>query len=187
MAGAVPPELTIGDVPVTAVTVPEEVPQAPTMVINRPPVVAWTQLPEARLVAARFAAVTVPEKVGEFPIVILGVVPPEEARFPVAVTAVTPPEAHAPPVEVMSPPTPACRQSPEVRPVPVTVPPVTAPVVAKLPPVTVPEKVGALTRVIFGAVPPEERTFPEPVTAVTVPLPDPQAAAVVVNRPPAPA
>jgi hypothetical protein len=119
MAGAVPPELTIGDVPVTAVTVPEEVPQAPTMVINRPPVVAWTQLPEERAVSATLAPVIVPLKVGEFDIVMLGVVPPDEARFPVAVTAVTPAEAQGPEVVVRSPLAPACTQSPLVSPVPV--------------------------------------------------------------------
>jgi hypothetical protein len=185
--GAVPPELTIGPEAVTAVTVPDEVPQAPTIVINRPPVVAWTQLPEERAVSATLAPVIVPLNVGPFEIVMLGVVPPDEARFPVAVTAVTPAEAQGPAVVVRSPLVPACTQSPEVRSVPVRESPCIAPAVTRLPPVTVPENVGALTRVIFGVVPPEERTLPEPVTAVTVPEPVPQAAAVVVNSPPAPA
>jgi hypothetical protein len=185
--GAVPPELTIGPEAVTAVTVPEPTPQAPTIVINRPPVVAWTQFPEERAVSATLAPVIVPLKVGEFDIEMFGVVPPDEAKFPEAVTAVTPPDAQGPAVVVRSPLTPACTQSPEVSPVPVRDSPWIAPAVTSPPAVSVPENVGALTRVIFGVVPPEESTLPEPVTAVTVPEPVPQAAAVVVNSPPAPA
>jgi hypothetical protein len=123
IAGAVPPELTIGDVPVTAVTVPLPTPQAPTMVINRPPVVAWTQLPEVRDVSVTLRAERLPEKVGAFVIEMFGVVPPLLARFPEAVTEVTPAEAHAAAVDVITPPAPACRQSPVVSPVPVTVAP----------------------------------------------------------------
>jgi hypothetical protein len=81
--GVVPPVEEILPVPVTDVTVPLPVPQAPATVVNRPAVDACTQLPELSA-----ESVTL-ENTGAAVIEIAGVRPPVEAMFPVPVTAVT--------------------------------------------------------------------------------------------------
>jgi len=83
-AGVAPPEDTIGEVPVTAVTVPEPVPQAEPVTDNSPPVEACTHCPEVRALSVTLA------NVGAFVILITGVVPPVEAILPVPLTEVTP-------------------------------------------------------------------------------------------------
>lgn len=55
------------------------------------------------------------------------------------------------------------------------------PVPVKLKADNAPVKVGAFVIVTLGVVPPEEAMLPEPVTAVTVPEPEPQALPVVTN------
>jgi len=89
--GAVPPEEVTGPVAVTEVTVPFPVPHAPTIVVSRPPVPAWTQLPGVRGVSVRLPTVTLPEKVGAEVIEITGAVPPVLEMFPVPETLVTVP------------------------------------------------------------------------------------------------
>jgi hypothetical protein len=176
------PKVVVPPVPPVPGVVPDPPPPPPPPIVKSlihftPAGVVYVPVPELNRCTVGAVAVT------GFVTVIFGVEPPDEAAPPDAVTEVTQEVDEAKNPEALFP-----THVEAVRALSITLRAETDPPVAiRLFADKLPAKVGLPVIVMLGVVPPELNILPDPVTAVTVPDPLPQAAAVVVSMPPTPA